>query len=715
MKKHYFGGKIDSRIGLKHFNAFLFAFLLTHEGFSQVPINGFCRYSSYPVKNGFTNLFALNFNNDSYTDLLLFNPASKKILLIDGSPEGGFGEASEITVPAELSKIVTSYDRSRRVSGYFFTSRRNMKAGIYSIAPNKRVKLVNEIKFDSYPDNIAAADINRNGSQEFLISGVSFNGLSIIQFEQNKLIETKLSQNTSYQDAIFVDLNNDGIKDIAALNILSSTLDFYFNNGYGNFKKIRSIPLNNYVTSISSFDMDLDSYEDLIFAAENSITIMYGDYSTSYGNTASLTAKFVPNNFIIGDFNRDGKIDIAYINIGEGILGIFFAKSEREYYPEITYLKKEGMNNLIPFYSKFITGIALVSKEGKLFTVTNLSSIKDGTHLALAAEPSAISFFDIDNNGINDIGFIDNFSQSLNLVIRNTAGLPSLFYSIKLLEYHTSMIVDNADPNEKIFYCFSENKKPIEIVTFNSATNGIDKNILYAPGGIRDIRIKKSNSDNTKIYVAYNVKNKMGLGIFEYHSFRYSLTDYPELDSEVKSVNIFFTPDISLNYWRSFGDSVQYIVKTIRGDVRKNLYSVPVSGDRFISIRNYTGDLFNTEKEAAVNFISRNDQGLIITSDENARNIKSRIKVDKKFYIDSMNNFFFGEIKPNGIKRLFVYLPEEKSINQIHFVRKGKEVVFSEMFSVEEIGGYFIKNLSFKNYHLVYTNKEENCITIREL
>jgi hypothetical protein len=707
--------KIGSRIGLGQLNVILFAFLLTHEGFAQVPINGFCRYNSYPVKNGFTNLFALNFNNDSYTDLILFNPASNKILLADGNSEGGFGTAAEITVPNEISKIVTSYDRSRRVNGYFFTSRRNMKAGFYSIAPNRRVKLVNEIKFDSFPENVAAADINRDGSQEFLISGVSFNGLSIIRYERNTFIETKLSEKTSYRDAIFVDLNNDGIKDIAAVNIINSTLDYYYNNGYGSFKKIRTIPINNYVSSISSFDMDLDSYEDLIFTAENSITIMYGDYSASFSSSINITAKFVPDKFVMGDFNKDGKIDLAYLNIETGILGIFFAKSEREYHPEITYLKKEGIKNLIPFYSKFITGIALISENGNIFTVTNLSSIKDGIHLTLAANPSSISFFDSENNGVNDICFIDDYNRSLNLIIRNTAGLPSLFYSIKLFESHTSMVVDNNDPNQKIFYCYSENKKPIEIITFNAAENKIDKNILYAPGEIKDLKIKKSNPENTKIYVAYNKKNKLGLGIFEYHAFRYSLTDYPDLDSDVKSVNIFFTPDISLNYWKSFGDSVQYIVKTIKGDIKKSLYTVPDAGSKYFYVRNFTGDLYNSERDAAINFISLNDQSLVITSDEYAKNIRSKVKVDKKIYIDSMNNFFFGEIKQNGIKRLFVYLSEEKSVNQIHFVRRGKEIVITKLFGLEEIGGYFIKNLSFKNYHLVYTNKKENCITIREL
>ena len=52
--------------------------------------------------------------------------------------------------------------------------------------------LVSQIKFNSYPENISITNNNSEKFQEFLISGNSFDGLSIVSLQNNQLKEKKI-------------------------------------------------------------------------------------------------------------------------------------------------------------------------------------------------------------------------------------------------------------------------------------------------------------------------------------------------------------------------------------------------------------------------------------------------------------------------------------------------------------------------------------------
>ncbi len=60
--------------------------------------------------------------------------------------------------------------------------------------------------------------------------------------------------------------------------------------------------------------MNLDSYQDLIFSEGKKLKIFYGDFSSSYSKQVEINTDYFPNEFIVADFNRDGEIDLAYLN-----------------------------------------------------------------------------------------------------------------------------------------------------------------------------------------------------------------------------------------------------------------------------------------------------------------------------------------------------------------------------------------------------------------
>ncbi|MGE5846397.1 MAG: hypothetical protein ACM34O_06715, partial [Ignavibacteria bacterium] len=76
---------------------------------------------------------------------------------------------------------------------------------------------------------------------------------------------------------------------------------------------------------------------------------------------------------------------------------------------------------------------------------------------------------------------------------------------------------------------------------------------------------------------------------------------------------------------------------------------------------------------------------------------------------------FFGEMTFNGSKNLFIYSPEEKKLNKLNFIENSGRYILSSVADSVDINYYFIKNMSMRNYHLVYTDKKSGCISIRKI
>ena len=92
----------------------------------------------------------------------------------------------------------------------------------------------------------------------------------------------------------------------------------------------------------------------------------------------------------------------------------------------------------------------------------------------------------------------------------------------------------------------------------------------------------------------------------------------------------------------------------------------------------------------------------------------SAINVNKeitdKFDITSEDQMFFGESYFRGIGKVMVYSPGNKNMHWLELMNKGKNINFNKLTDVNNVCGFFIKNLNLRNYHMVYINKLSSII-----
>lgn len=709
MKKLLKEGRVDFNPAKSKAELLIFLLVLTCDSFSQVPINGFCKYQVFDIDSGYQKFLPLSYNNDSYTDLFFYNPADKHVISLDGDQNGRFGTEHKSIMPQNFSDIQYLWDKQNKIYAYAFISRKHTSAGTLRFSTDGLPEAESQSKFNTYPENLSTGDINGDSIPELLVSGSTFNGISLIYREQ-KLREKKIIEKTGYSGAVLVDLNNDGYLDIAAFEMFTNRLQFLYNNSQGNFNKVREIPFSDPIISLQSTDLNLDSYADLIFTDENSIGILYGDFSSSYEDSAIIHTKYKVDKLITGDFNRDGRIDIAYINKTNGILSLIFANDDRKFFPELIYLKKNTFSDIIPYYSKFINGVAVLADDGKFYLISNLASISDEVSIVSGAYPTSVSFFDKDNNGINDFCFVDGYNKTLNLITRSSSGIPETWFSVPLFESETALIVNNKLPRDKTFFCYNRDKKLIEIIKVDFNKNKFSRSSVYAAGKIKDLKFKEGTG---KLYAAFIKDKVLGVTIFSNDDGQYRDYTISGIRKNVSdaALSVYNKPEV---FYSTDDNKIMIGERILEENQKKSEIETDFTNGYNITL--FAGNFLNKNNSALYGFLTSNDKydllfflgpDAFIVSDKNSNSLSLRIK-DK-------NQLFFGELRFNGPGRVCYYNPMQRNIKSLELRDGNKKILRNLLVDNVNSRSFFIKNMNSRNFHLVYIDDNENCITIREL
>ena len=706
--KHLFAEKTDLRPELKLFS-FLFLLLSFDISFAQIPINGFCKLNTFNSPPGFNKLSVINFNNNSYSDLLLLNTSNKNGVIMEGIADGEFKPSRRINLPFQISNLEPVFDEQNQIQFYAVSSRAQRSFGIVSFS-NSGYPISRALyKFNSFPDKISIADINDDGNNEFLISGSAFNGLSLLYFDGRKITEQKIVEKTSFSFANFADINSNGFEDIAAYNLSTGAIHFYFNDGEGNFTEKRTLQLDFNPVQFKVFNLNNDSFNDFIFSSGSSIQIFSGSRSASFDRRFTIKTAYPVDDFVIRDFNNDGFFDIVYTSYQEGIISSFFGKADRTFHNEFVHLKRNRIESITTYASNSVNGIAYLTDYGEAGYISTVSSINKNFSLALSVAPSVIKYVDYDVNKINDFVFIDEYNNSLNLIISNNRGIPDRFFSTRLFGKHKYLTVDNTRPKLKRIYCYSSDSRLIELVTFDILSGETKREQLYAPGTVAILKVNHSDEDNSSFYIAYKKGKEYFIGEFRDLTVRYSFQEMLNIGNNVLDVEIIPSAVPMFSVWKNVNQKTELVnIETIKNQfIEKRKLSIPVpTAEIFSSIK-----FLNKPADYTYFSFIKSGEKTFISFESSA--FESLISADKQFFnfrIKNKNHLSFISAKD-----VFLYDDAQKSIRIIELSDNRKQIRVKEIIRNIDANDFTIANLDFINKHLIYTNKTNGSISIKRL
>ena len=146
----------------------------------------------------------------------------------------------------------------------------------------------------------------------------------------------------------------------------------------------------------------------------------------------------------------------------------------------------------------------------------------------------------------------------------------------------------------------------------------------------------------------------------------------------------------------------------------KKLYSV--YDKNFKIVNTFLEDLFNKNKDVLLSFFKLGDQKNTIANTVDFSTSYKNIKTANLFSGSGGDaKYFYGEMKFNGLKKLFFYNPNNETIFKIDFINNGKNIVITKIADEINLESFFIKNMNSKNYHIVFINNLNHSISIKKL
>jgi len=185
-----------------------------------------------------------------------------------------------------------------------------------------------------FPEGVAVGDFNADGKLDAVVaSGATAmypaSGLAVsLGNGDGTFTEGSEILFGSYLSSIATaDFNGDGKLDLAVADSGSNTVFILLGNGDGTFGLTSIIPVGNHPVSIVAGDFNNDGKLDLAVAnsADGTITLLLGngDGTFTQASGSPYAVGGTPYHFVAGDFNGDGKLDLAVTNIsGTGTVSI---------------------------------------------------------------------------------------------------------------------------------------------------------------------------------------------------------------------------------------------------------------------------------------------------------------------------------------------------------------------------------------------------------
>lgn len=356
-----------------------------------------------------------DFNNDGHTDIATNNTGPGTVSILLGNGTGSF------------------------IAGGDFST------GIYNTA-----------------SRICCADFNNDENSDLAITtGFNFIKIALGDGLGNFSSPTQVTADNNTHAIISNDFNGDGKADLAVTTLNgSSNISILLGNGTGGFGTSNNFQVDDNPESITSGYFNNDTIIDI--ATANKLNNSQGDVSVLIGNGSGGFASMVnygvgsntvPKSICPGDFNGDGKIDLATANIltnNSSNVSILTGNGSGVFNSTINYVVDSFANSITT---------ADLNNDGKLdlAVAVNISNIDTGRVAVL---------INCNSTGINQL---EKTNEKINLY-PNPA---SEFIKIENLQKENLLVEIYSVIGEKVFSKMILSKETLEL-------NALEPGIYFA-------------------------------------------------------------------------------------------------------------------------------------------------------------------------------------------------------------------------------------------
>jgi len=256
-----------------------------------------------------------DFNSDGIADLASVNGNGYSFSILLGSGTGTFEPARTYGIGGASDSIV-SEDFNQDV--YLILQCRYSLTIVWLFSTGMEMHIPDRANFATglNPRFVAAGDLDGDGRIDLVVANYSSDNISIHLGNGDGTFQNAVNYGVG-SDPYFVtvaDLNGDGRLDIISANHSSEDISILFGNVMARSRQPLTILQPSNRVQLRSATSMLTESQILAVANEYSIAVLMGNGGGTYAPAVHYWAGNTPTSVIVGDFDGDGRIDLAITN-----------------------------------------------------------------------------------------------------------------------------------------------------------------------------------------------------------------------------------------------------------------------------------------------------------------------------------------------------------------------------------------------------------------
>ncbi len=284
------------------------------------------------------------------------------------------------------------------------------------------------------PRAIAVGDFNRDGHPDLAVANVASNNVTVLLGDGNGTFRFLTNLTASGPVALAVaDFNGDGKLDLAVVQSRSNNVSIFLGNGNGTFIPFFTVGAGDGPVAIAAADFNGDGKLDLAVAnsGSNDVSILLGNGNGTFVNARKFAAGTAPAYLALGDFNGDGIIDLAIANApgsSAGSISLLLGAGGGVFVSPRTFNAGSRPSFLVAGDFNLDGKADLAVANTGSNTVSIFLGFGNGTFLSpldftVGSAPAWIAVADLNADGKPDLMVANSGSSNVSVLINRTTGL----------------------------------------------------------------------------------------------------------------------------------------------------------------------------------------------------------------------------------------------------------------------------------------------------
>jgi uncharacterized repeat protein (TIGR01451 family) len=321
------------------------------------------------------------------------------------------------------------------------------------------------------------------------------------------------------------DLNGDGLADLISVNLSGNSVSILLGNGDGTFQTPANYTVGTNPRAVAVADFNGDGKPDLAVANENSggtgsISILLGNGDGTFQTAVNYPVGAAPRSLVAGDFNGDGKADLAVANFAGGTIGILLGKGDGTLDAAVSYpagaslqsiaagdLNGDGKTDLVVANSGIATSGSVTGAGGLSVLLGNGDgTFRTAVSYTVGTNPVAIAVADLNGDGKTDLAVADLNSNDVSILLGNGDGTFLGALKTAAGAQPTSLVVGDFNGDGKLDVAVANQSSATVTVLIGNANGTFQSGVATSVGSTpSSLAIGEFNGDGRADLVTANL------------------------------------------------------------------------------------------------------------------------------------------------------------------------------------------------------------------